>query len=80
VETGTQEMPVGEPGEVIISGGQIMKGYLNNPEATAKTIRVIDGARWLHTGDIAVQDADGYVTICDRAKDMLIVGGYKVFS
>ncbi len=80
VETGTREMPVGEPGEIIIHGGQVMKGYLNNPEATTKTVRDFEGEPWLYTGDIAVKDQDGYVTICDRAKDMLIVGGYKVFS
>lgn len=79
-ETGTRELPAGEPGEIIINGGQVMKGYLNNPEATARTIRQFEGEPWLYTGDIAVKDADGYVTICDRAKDMLIVGGYKVFS
>ncbi|MEL0028868.1 MAG: long-chain fatty acid--CoA ligase, partial [Perlucidibaca sp.] len=68
-ETGMRELPAGEPGEIIINGGQVMKGYLNNPEATARTIRQLDGEPWLYTGDIAVRDADGYVTICDRAKD-----------
>lgn len=80
VETGTREMPIGEPGEIIAHGPQIMKGYLNLPEASAKTLRAFDGAVYLYTGDVAAMDADGYLTICDRSKDMLIVGGYKVFS
>ncbi|MEK6789684.1 MAG: AMP-binding protein [Pseudomonadota bacterium] len=79
-ETGTQELPAGEPGELIFRGGQIMACYLGNPESTAKTIRDFAGEPWLYSGDIATMDADGYITIVDRAKDMLIVGGYKVFS
>ncbi|CAB4703387.1 MAG: long-chain-fatty-acid--CoA ligase [Actinobacteria bacterium] len=65
----------GEPGEVLVSGAHIMLGYWNRPEATAETIR--DG--WLHTGDIATMDADGFVTIMDRVKDMLISGGENVY-
>lgn len=80
VETGTKEMPIGEPGEIIARGPQIMKGYLNLPEASAKTIREFDGHYYLYTGDVASMDEEGYLTICDRSKDMLIVGGYKVFS
>jgi len=79
-ETGTQELPAGEPGELIFRGGQVMARYLGNPESTAKTIRDFEGELWLYSGDIATMDADGYITIVDRAKDMLIVGGYKVFS
>ena len=79
-ETGTHDMPPGEPGEIIVSGPQVMKGYRNQPEETAKAIRVLGGRRWLYTGDIGFLDADGYLTICDRVKDMLIVGGFKVFS
>ena len=80
VETGTTEMPQGEAGELIARGPQIMKGYLNLPEASAKSLRVFDGETWMYTGDIAKMDEEGYITICDRSKDMLIVGGYKVFS
>ena len=57
-ETG-KDVPPGEPGEVWVRGPQVMKGYLNNPEATARTV---DADGWLHTGDIGVVDADGYLT------------------
>lgn len=80
VETGTREMPLGEPGELIARGPQVTKGYLNLPEATAKTLREFEGETWIYTGDVARMDEEGYITICDRSKDMLIVGGYKVFS
>ncbi|MCG6912063.1 MAG: long-chain fatty acid--CoA ligase [Deltaproteobacteria bacterium] len=73
-ETG-KELPAGEAGEVIIRGDNIMKGYLNLPEATAETIR--DG--WLYTGDLAKTDEDGYLTIIDRKKDLIIVGGENVY-
>jgi len=75
VETGTKEMPIGEPGEVIVKGPQVMKGYWNRPEETAATLR--DG--WLYTGDIGVMDADGYFRIVDRKKDMIIAGGFNVY-
>ena len=65
----------GEAGEVLVGGKHIMREYWNNPKATAETI--IDG--WLHTGDVAVMDADGYVTIQDRIKDMIISGGENVY-
>lgn len=74
------ELPIGEPGEVVVAGPQVMAGYLNLPEATASAIEERYGKRWMHTGDIAYLDEDGYLKICDRSKDMLIVGGYKVFS
>lgn len=80
VETGQIEMPTGEPGEITLCGPQVMKGYRNAPDATAKTVRTRDGARWLYSGDVGYLDEDGYLTISDRAKDMLIVGGFKVFS
>jgi len=80
VETGTKEMPIGEPGEIITSGPHVMKGYLNLPEESAKAIREFEGKSWMYTGDVGFMDDEGYVTISDRAKDMLIVGGYKVFS
>jgi long-chain acyl-CoA synthetase len=72
---GTTDMPVGEIGELIIRGPQVMKGYLNKPDETAQT--VVDG--WLHTGDIAMMDTDGYFFIVDRKKDMIISGGYNVY-
>jgi long-chain acyl-CoA synthetase len=66
---------VGESGELLIKGPQVMKGYWNRPEATAETI--VDG--WLHTGDIAKMDEEGYFYIVDRKKDMIISGGYNVY-
>ena len=68
-------LPFGERGELCIEGPQVMKGYWKNPEASAKTLM---GGR-LHTGDVAMIDTDGYVFIVDRMKDMIAVGGFKVF-
>ena len=73
--SGTTDMPVGETGELIVRGPQVMRGYLNKPDETAQT--VTDG--WLHTGDIAMMDTDGYFYIVDRKKDMIICGGYNVY-
>jgi long-chain acyl-CoA synthetase len=75
VETGDTEMPVGGSGELIIKGPQVMKGYLNMPEETARTLK--DG--WLHTGDVAKMDEDGYFFIVDRKKDMIVASGYNVY-
>ena len=75
VDTGTTEMPVGEPGELIIRGPQVMKGYWNMPNETAIALR--DG--WLYTGDIATMDEDGYFRIVDRKKDMIIAGGFNIY-
>ena len=75
LEDGTTEMPVGEPGELMIKGPQVMTGYWNKPEATAETL--VNG--WLHTGDIAQMDEEGYFYIVDRMKDMIISGGYNVY-
>jgi long-chain acyl-CoA synthetase len=75
VETGTREMPIGEPGELVIQGPQVMKGYWNMPEETAEVLR--DG--WLHTGDVARMDEDGYFYIVDRKKDMISTSGYNVY-
>lgn len=80
VETGTKEMPIGEPGEIATAGPQVMKGYLGLPEESARALREIDGQRYMYTGDVGYMDEDGYVFLCDRAKDMLVVGGFKVFS
>ncbi len=74
VETGTRELPVGEAGELVIKGPQVMKGYWNAPEATAETLR--DG--WLHTGDIGRVDEEGYVYLMDRKKEMIKYKGFAV--
>jgi len=75
VEEGKQEVPKGEPGEIIIKSPLLMKEYWNNPEETAGQIK--NG--WLHTGDIAVQDEDDYFAIVDRKKDMIIAGGFNIY-
>ncbi len=75
LETGTQELPPGEAGELIIKGPQVMKGYWNRPDETALVLR--EG--WLYTGDIARRDADGYFQIVDRKKDMIIAGGFNIY-
>ena len=74
-ETGEREMPVGEPGELVIKGPQVMKGYLNMPEETAETLK----GGWLYTGDVATMDEDGYFFIVDRKKDMILASGYNVY-
>ena len=75
VETGTQEQPVGEPGELVIRGPQVMRGYWQMPEETSDTLR--DG--WLHTGDIARMDEQGYLYIVDRKKEVINTSGFKVY-
>ncbi|WP_065187229.1 AMP-binding protein [Shewanella woodyi] len=71
------EVPVGERGELCVKGPQVMKGYWNRPKATRESFTP-DGD-WLLTGDIAIIDEDGYVSIVDRVKDMIIVSGFNVF-
>lgn len=66
----------GEPGEVVVRGPNVMRGYLDDPESTAKAI---DGDGWLHTGDIGVLDSGGNLSITDRLKDMYICGGFNVY-
>jgi long-chain acyl-CoA synthetase len=75
VETGKTEMPIGESGELIIKGPQVMKGYLNMPQETAATKR----GGWLYTGDVAKMDESGYFYIVDRKKDMIVASGYNVY-
>jgi long-chain acyl-CoA synthetase len=75
VDAAGQPVPEGQPGEVVIQGPNVMKGYLNRPEETAKTI--VDG--WLHTGDIGRFDEDGYLILVDRAKDMIIRAGENIY-
>jgi long-chain acyl-CoA synthetase len=70
-----RELPVGETGEICIRGGNVMRGYWNQPEETAKVLR--DG--WLYTGDVGRRDTDGYFFITDRKKDMLLVNGINVY-
>lgn len=74
-----RDAPAGEPGELVVKGPQVMLGYWNRPEAAADIFVEIEGERWLRTGDIAEIDADGYARIVDRSKDMIAVGGFKVF-
>jgi long-chain acyl-CoA synthetase len=75
IETGTKDVGVGEPGELIMKGPLVMQGYWNAPDKTAEQIR--DG--WLFTGDIATRDEDWYFYIVDRKKDMIIAGGYNIY-
>ena len=75
VDSEGDEVPVGEKGELLYRGHNVMKGYYNKPEATAETL--VNG--WLHSGDVAVQDEDGYFYIVDRTKDMIIRGGLNVY-
>jgi len=75
LDTGTRDLPPGEPGELLLSGPQCMLGYWNHPEWTAEMLR--DG--WIHTGDIATMDEEGYFRIVGRMKEMIIVSGYNVY-
>ncbi len=74
LETGTRELPVGEAGEICFRGPQVMKGYYKKPEETAAVLK--DG--WLFTGDIGFLDADGYLTIVDRKKEMIVAGDLNI--
>jgi long-chain acyl-CoA synthetase len=75
LETGEKDLPPGEEGELCIRGPQVMRGYWNRPEETARSLR--NG--WLYTGDIARMDEEGYFYIVDRKKDMIICGGFNVY-
>ena len=75
-EDPSRDAPAGEPGELAVKGPQIMQGYWNRPEADADSFTADD---WLRTGDVAVIDEDGYIRIVDRLKDMIAVGGFKVY-
>ena len=75
IETGEKEMPVGETGELVVKGPQVMKGYWNKPDETAHALR----GGWLHTGDIAKMDNDGFFYIVDRIKDMIKTVGENVY-
>lgn len=78
-EDPTRDAAPGEPGELAISGPQVMLGYWNRPDAAANAFAERDDGRWLRTGDIATVDAEFYIRIVDRSKDMITVGGFKVF-
>ncbi|MCU1691793.1 MAG: long-chain fatty acid--CoA ligase [Frankiales bacterium] len=75
VDEAIELLPTGELGEIVVRGHNVFSGYLNKPEETRKAI--VDG--WFRTGDLGTKDADGYVTIVDRKKDMIIRGGYNVY-
>jgi long-chain acyl-CoA synthetase len=82
VDTGEQELPIGQIGELIIQGPQVMKGYWQQPTETSNVLRPhpnLGPGLWLHTGDIARMDEDGYFQIVDRKKDMIICGGFNVY-
>ncbi len=74
-DEGDRPLPAGQPGEVLVRGDSVMRGYWQDPEASARTLR----GGWLHTGDIGVMDADGFLTLRDRSKDLIISGGSNVY-
>ncbi|MFM7378462.1 MAG: AMP-binding protein [Erythrobacter sp.] len=78
-EDASKLAPAGEPGELAVHGPQIMRGYWNRPETDTDTFVEIAGKRYLRTGDVARVDAEGFLEIVDRIKDMIAVGGFKVF-
>jgi long-chain acyl-CoA synthetase len=81
LDTGTEEMPAGEIGEIIIKGPQVMRGYWNLPTETENALRPGPDGRpgWFYSGDIGFMDEEGYFHITDRKKDMIISGGYNVY-
>lgn len=75
VDSSDHDVPVGEIGEVVVRGDVVMQGYWQNPEASAETLR----GGWLHTGDLGSVDAEGFLTLKDRSKDMIISGGTNIY-
>jgi len=78
-EDASRPAPDGQPGEILVRGPQIMKGYWNRPDADAKVFVPDAGGAWLRTGDVGTIDADGFIHVVDRLKDMIAVSGFKVF-
>ncbi len=79
-EIGKKDLPIGEVGELCVKGPQVMKGYWHMPTETANVLRPDEnGDVWLHTGDLAVMDEDGFFRIVDRKKDMIISGGFNIY-
>jgi fatty-acyl-CoA synthase len=76
MDDNTKPVPEGEPGEICVQGPLLMGGYLNKPEETAQAFE----GGWLHTGDVAIRSADGFLRIVDRKKDMIVTGGFNVFA
>lgn len=79
LDDGVTEVPVGDIGELLMHGPQLMNGYHGMPTETANTLRDLEGKKWLFTGDIARMDEDGYFYIVDRKKDMALIGGFNVY-
>jgi long-chain acyl-CoA synthetase len=79
IDTGLDELPQGEDGEIAICGPQVMQGYWQRPDENEKVFREIDGKRYFLTGDIGHVDEEGYILITDRKKDMILVGGFNVY-
>lgn len=79
LDDGETDLPVGEAGELLMTGPQLMVGYHNMPDETARVMREHNGKLWLYTGDIAKMDEDGYFYIVDRKKDMALIGGFNVY-
>ncbi|OPX40515.1 MAG: long-chain fatty acid--CoA ligase [Deltaproteobacteria bacterium] len=79
LDTGIQELPDGEDGEIAASGPQVMLGYWNKPEANKEVFREIEGKRYLLTGDIGHFDEEGFLVITDRKKDLILVGGFNAY-
>lgn len=75
VDDASQELPTGKVGEIVVQGKNVMKGYFNNPQATAETLK----GSWLHTGDLGYQDPDGYFFIVGRKKEMIIRAGENIY-
>jgi len=79
LDDGVTDVPVGEIGEIVMAGPNIMSGYHGMPTETANTLREKDGKRWLYSGDIGWMDENGYFYIVDRKKDMALIGGFNVY-
>lgn len=79
LDDGTTVLPIGEAGELIMTGPNLMKGYYGMPTETSNALRELEGKTWLYTGDIARMDDDGYCYIVDRKKDMALIGGFNVY-